>query len=203
MDYTPAYAAPRRAAGAALAGHAAWLLALATGLFALACYAGAAWPARWSAAWAAAAAAALIALNLARRAGAALALLLAAGVLAGLAAGPLAPGIAAPAGAAALAAAGLGSAGYAASGELSAVGRVAFAALAALAALSVLLIAVRVPAPDTAWSLLALAVLTGLSAGERARLRRAGAPASAASVILGVFRLAGPGRRSARGKPPL
>lgn len=197
MHYTPAYAAPARTRARTLFGHVMWLVALTAGLFAIGCYAGRDLAPGWSVAWFAGALGCLIALSFARRAsaGASIALLLAMGLLFGLAMSPVVAAYAASspravwsaAGATALFMAGCGSFGYATRRDLSMIGRVAFFALIGLIVVSILLIFIRLPGADVIWALLGLLIFAGLTMYDFQRLRRARSAASAPFIAASIF----------------
>jgi modulator of FtsH protease len=198
VNYTPAYAAPGQVQSRTLFGHVMWLVAATAGLFALGCYAGRDLSSGWSILWFIAGFGCLIGLNFARRAssGASIALLLAMGFLFGMAMGPVVAYYAATspravwqaAGATALFMAGMGSFGYATRRDLSMVGRVSFFALIGLILVSIVLIFIRIPGADIAWSVIGLVIFAGLTMYDFQRLRRASdvnsAPFIAASIFL-------------------
>jgi FtsH-binding integral membrane protein len=198
VHYTPAYVARARTQPRTLFGHVMWLVAATAGLFALGCYAGRDLSAGWSIAWFLGAFGCLIALNFTRRAssGASVALLLAMGLLFGLGMGPAVAyyTVTSPravwqaAGATALFMAGCGSFGYATRRDLSVVGRVSFFALLGLILISIVLIFIRIPGADLAYSIIGLVIFAGLTMFDFQRLRRSrsltSAPVIAASIFL-------------------
>ena len=198
MNYTPAYVAPARVQSQTLFGHVMWLVAATAGFFALGCYAGRDLSSGWSIVWFIAGFGCLIALNFARRAssGASIALLLAMGLFLGLAMGPVVSyyAVTSPravwqaAGATALFMAACGSFGYATRRDLSIVGRVSFFALLGLILLGIVLIFIRIPGADLAWSIIGLVIFAGLTMFDFQRLRRSqdltSAPVIAASIFL-------------------
>jgi FtsH-binding integral membrane protein len=174
-----------------------WLVALATGCFALGCYAGRDLSGGWSIVWFIAGFGCLIALNFARSSGAAsVVLLVLVGLFLGLAMGPVVAFYATTspkavwqaAGATALFMAGFGSFGYATRRDLSAVGRVSFFALLALIIFGIILIFVHIPGADLLYSIIGLLIFAGLTMFDFQRLRRSKgldyAPQIAASIFL-------------------
>jgi modulator of FtsH protease len=198
VHYTPAYVAPARPEARTLFGHVMWLVAATAGFFALGCYAGRELSGGWSIVWFIAGFGCLIALNFARRAssGASIALLLAMGLFFGLGMGPAVAYYTATspravwqaAGATALFMAACGSFGYATRHDLSIVGRISFFALLGLILVGIVLIFVRIPGADLAWSIIGLVTFAGLTMFDFQRLRRSqdlnSAPVIAASIFL-------------------
>jgi FtsH-binding integral membrane protein len=139
----------------------------------------------------------LIAMNVARQSASASAgLLLAFGLLLGVAMSPTISYYAGAdpqalwqaGGATALFIAGCGAAGYATSRDLSGLGRASFWALVALIMFGVVLIFVHIPGGSLAYSVIGLAVFAGLTMSDFQRLRRStdidSAPLMAASIFL-------------------
>jgi len=198
VNYTPAYVAPAQVQSRTLFGHVMWLVAATAGFFALGCYAGRDLSAGWSIVWFLAGFGCLIALNFARRASptASIVLLLAMGLLLGLGMGPAVAYYTASSpravwqasGATALFMAGFGTYGYATSRDLGVVGRVAFFALLGLILVSIVLIFIRIPGADLAYSIIGLVIFAGLTMFDFQRLRRSqgltSAPVLAASIFL-------------------
>jgi len=174
-----------------------WLVALATGCFALGCYAGRDLSFGWSIAWFIVGFGCLIALNFVRgSSGASIALLLLMGLFLGLGMGPAVAyytttsprAVWQAAGATALFMAGFGAFGYATRRDLSAVGRISFFALLGLIIFGIILIFVRIPGADLIYSIIGLVIFAGLTMFDFQRLRRskglAPAPLIAASIFL-------------------
>ncbi len=94
-------------------------------------------------------------------------------------------------GATALFIAGFGSAGYAIRRDLSGLARVCFFALLALIVLGIVLIFVRIPHGELVYSVLGLVIFAGLTMFDFQRLRRsrdiASGPLMAASIFLDVL----------------
>jgi len=197
VAYTPAYVAPAQVQARTLFGHVMWLVAATAGFFALGCYAGRDLSGGWSIAWFLAGFGCLIALNFARRAssGASIALLLAMGLLFGLGMGPAVAyyTVTSPravwqaSGATALFMAGCGSFGYATRRDLGVVGRISFFALLGLILVSILLIFIRIPAGDLAYSIIGLVVFAGLTMFDFQRLRRSRGLTSAPFIAASIF----------------
>lgn len=174
-----------------------WLVALASGCFALGCYAGRDLSGGWSIIWFIAGFGCLIALNFARSSGGtSIVLLLLVGLFLGLAMGPVVAfytttsprAVWQAAGATALFMAGFGAFGYATRRDLSAVGRISFFALLALIVFGIILIFVHIPGADLLYSILGLVIFAGLTMFDFQRLRRSkgldSAPQIAASIFL-------------------
>ena len=197
VAYTPAYVAPAQVQARTLFGHVMWLVAATAGFFALGCYAGRDLSGGWSIAWFLAGFGCLIALNFARRAssGASIALLLAMGLLFGLGMGPAVAyyTVTSPravwqaSGATALFMAGCGSFGYATRRDLGVVGRISFFALLGLILVSILLIFIRIPAGDLAYSIIGLVIFAGLTMFDFQRLRRSRGLTSAPFIAASIF----------------
>jgi FtsH-binding integral membrane protein len=197
VSYTPAYVAPAQLQARTLFGHVMWLVAATAGFFALGCYAGRNLSSGWAIAGFLAGFGCLIALNFARRAsaGASIALLLAMGFLLGLGMGPAVANYAVTspravwqaAGATALFMAACGSFGYATRRDLSMVGRVSFFALLGLILCSIVLIFIRIPGADLAYSIIGLVIFAGLIMFDFQRLRRTQGLASAPYIAASIF----------------
>jgi FtsH-binding integral membrane protein len=197
VSYTPAYVAPAQLQARTLFGHVMWLVAATAGFFALGCYAGRNLSPGWAIAGFLAGFGCLIALNFARRAssGASIALLLAMGFLLGLGMGPAVANYAVTspravwqaAGATALFMAACGSFGYATRRDLSMVGRVSFFALLGLILVSIVLIFIRIPGADLAYSIIGLVIFAGLTMFDFQRLRRSQGQASAPYIAASIF----------------
>jgi modulator of FtsH protease len=197
VAYTPAYVAPAQVEGRTLFGHVMWLVAATAGFFALGCYAGRDLSGGWSIVWFLAGFGCLIALNFVRRAssGASIALLLAMGLLFGLGMGPAVAyyTVTSPravwqaSGATALFMAGCGSFGYATRRDLSMVGRISFFALLGLILVSIVLIFIRIPGADVAYSILGLVIFAGLTMFDFQRLRRSRGLSSAPFIAASIF----------------
>jgi FtsH-binding integral membrane protein len=181
-----------------LFGQVMWYVAATAGVFALGSYLGR--DLGHGVAFIAyiAAFACLIGMNFAvrRSAGLTTGLLLAFGVLLGLALSPTLTYYAAAeptvlwqaGGATALFIAGFGAAGYATRRDLSGLGRVCFWALLALIVFGIVLIFVHVPGGSLIYSILGLVIFAGLTMFDFQRLRRSknmdSAPLIAASIFL-------------------
>jgi modulator of FtsH protease len=180
-----------------LFGTVMWLVALTAGCFALGCYAGRNLSGGWSIAWFIVGFGCLLALNFARRASArtAIVLLLLMGLFFGLGMGPVVAyytttsprAVWQAAGATALFMAGCGSFGYATRRDLSVVGRVSFFALLGLIVAGIILIFVRIPGADLAYSILGLVIFAGLTMFDFQRLRRSQDTASAPYIAASIF----------------
>ncbi len=198
VDYSASYATATKDQTRALFSHVMWLVAAATGFFALGCYAGRDLSAGWSIAWFLAGFGCLIAMNFTRRSsgGASVVLLMCVGLFLGLGLGPMVAyySSASPrvvwqaAGATALFMLAFGAYGYATRRDLSIVGRVSFFALIALIVFGIILIFVRIPAGDLIYAILGLVIFAGLTMYDFQRLRRSkglvSAPLIAASIFL-------------------
>jgi uncharacterized protein len=200
VDYTASYATATRDQTRTLFSHVMWLVAAATGFFALGCYAGRDLSIGWSIVWFIAGFGSLIALNFTRNSsGPSVALLMGVGLFLGLGMGPAVAYYTASspqaiwqaAGATGLFIAGFGAAGYATRRDLSALGRISFFALLGLIIFGIILIFVRIPGADLIYSILGLVIFAGLTMFDFQRLRRsrdtASAPLIAASIFLDVL----------------
>jgi FtsH-binding integral membrane protein len=197
-DYSASYGTATQDQTRTLFSHVMWLVAAATGFFALGAYAGRDLSTGWSIAWFLAGFGCLIAMNFTRRSsgGASVVLLMCVGLFLGLGLGPMVAyySAASPkvvwqaAGATALFMLGFGAYGYATRRDLSAVGRVSFFALIGLIIFGIILIFVRIPHGDIIYAVLGLVVFAGLTVFDFQRLRRAkgldSAPIIAASIFL-------------------
>jgi FtsH-binding integral membrane protein len=198
VDYSASYATATRDQSRALFSHVMWLVAAATGFFALGCYAGRDLSTGWSIAWFIAGFGCLIAMNFTRRSsgGASVVLLMCVGLFLGLGLGPMVAyySSASPrvvwqaAGATALFMLGFGAYGYATRRDLTIVGRISFFALIALIVFGIILIFVKIPAGDLIYAVLGLVIFAGLTMYDFQRLRRSkgldSAPLIAASIFL-------------------
>jgi FtsH-binding integral membrane protein len=181
-----------------LFGQTMGYVAVTAGVFALGTYLGRNLAQNWAIVWFIAAFACLIGMQFAVRAsgGLAVGLLLAFGLMIGLAMAPTMvyyastePGILWKAGGAtALFIAGFGAAGYATRRDLSGIARVSFWALLALIIFGIVLIFVHIPGGEVLYSVLGLVIFAGLTAFDFQRLRRStdldSAPLIAASIFL-------------------
>ncbi len=197
-DYSARYGTATKDQTRALFSHVMWLVAAATGFFALGCYAGRDLSAGWSIAWFLAGFGCLIAMNFTRRSsgGASVVLLMCVGLFLGLGLGPMVAyySSASPrvvwqaAGATALFMLAFGAYGYATRRDLTIVGRVSFFALIGLIVFGIILIFIRIPAGDLIYAILGLVVFAGLTMFDFQRLRRSkgltSAPLIAASIFL-------------------
>jgi modulator of FtsH protease len=202
-DMNPSYSYGGFAADTAdrtrtLFGQVMWYVAATAGVFALGAYLGRDLGHGTAFIAYIAAFACLIAMNFAvrRSAGLTTGLLLAFGVLLGLALSPTLTFYAAAdprvlwqaGGATALFIAGFGAAGYATRRDLSGLGRVCFWALLALIVFGIVLIFVHVPGGSLIYSILGLVIFAGLTMFDFQRLRRSknmdSAPLIAASIFL-------------------
>jgi FtsH-binding integral membrane protein len=196
-DYSATYATATQDQTRTLFSHVMWLVAAATGFFALGAYAGRDLSGGWSIAWFLAGFGCLIAMNFTRRSSSALSvvLLMCVGLFLGLGLGPMVAyySAASPkvvwqaAGATALFMLGFGAYGYATRRDLSAIGRVSFFALIGLIVFGIILIFVRIPAGDLIYSVLGLVVFAGLTLYDFQRLRRSKAMASAPLIAASIF----------------
>jgi FtsH-binding integral membrane protein len=194
-----------RAPGAATAdrtrtlfGQTMGYVAVTAGVFALGTYLGRNLAQGWAIVWFIAAFACLIAMQFAvrRSSGLTVGLLLAFGLMIGLAMAPTMVYYASTdprvlwqaGGATALFIAGFGSAGYATRRDLSGIARVCFWALLALIIAGIVLIFVHIPGAELLYSIIGLVIFAGLTAFDFQRLRRstdiASAPLLAASIFL-------------------
>jgi FtsH-binding integral membrane protein len=181
-----------------LFGQTMGYVAVTAGVFALGTYLGRNLAQNWAIVWFIAAFACLIAMQFAvrRSGGLTVGLLLAFGIMIGLAMAPTMvyyastePGILWKAGGAtALFIAGFGTAGYATRRDLSGIGRMCFWALLALIIAGIVLIFVHIPGAELAYSIIGLVIFAGLTAFDFQRLRRStdldSAPLLAASIFL-------------------
>jgi len=181
-----------------LFGQTMGYVAVTAGVFALGTYLGRNLAQNWAFVWFIAAFACLIAMRFAVRAsgGLTVVLLLAFGLLIGLAMAPTMvyyastdPSVLWQAGGAtALFIAGFGSAGYATRRDLSGIGRACFWALLALIIFGIVMIFVRIPHGSLLYSVIGLVIFAGLTAFDFQRLRRStdldSAPLLAASIFL-------------------
>ncbi|HSR86316.1 MAG TPA: Bax inhibitor-1 family protein [Streptosporangiaceae bacterium] len=196
-DYSANYATATRDQSRALFSHVMWLVAAATGFFALGTFAGRDLSPGWSIAWFLAGFGSLIAMNFTRRSsgGASVVLLMCVGLFLGLAMGPAVvhytttspKAVWQAAGATALFIVGLGSYGYATRRDLSAIGRISFFALIGLIVFGIILIFVRLPHGDVIYAVIGLVVFAGLTAYDFQRLRRATDMASAPLIAASIF----------------
>jgi FtsH-binding integral membrane protein len=198
MDYSAPYATASRDQTMTLFGRVMWLVALATGFFALGCYAGRDLSPGWSIAWFILGFAGLIAMNFTVRKSeaASVVLLMCVGLFLGLGMGPAVAyysttsprAVWQAAGATALFMAGFGAFGYATRRDLSAIGRISFFALIGLIIFGIVLIFVRIPGADRLYAIVGLVIFAGLTMYDFQRLRRsrdmASAPLIAASIFL-------------------
>jgi FtsH-binding integral membrane protein len=181
-----------------LFGQTMWYVAVTAGFFALGSYIGRNLSHGWAFVFFIVAFVCLISMNFAVRRSAALTtgLLLAVGVLLGLAMAPTIAYYAAASpqalwesgGATALFIAGFGSVGYVTKRDLSMVGRVSFIALIALILFGIVLIFIQIPHGSLIYSVLGLLVFAGLTMFDFQRLRRStdldSAPLIAASIFV-------------------
>ena len=196
MSYSASYATATPDQTRTLFGQVMWLVALATGCFALGCYAGRDLSFGWSIAWFIVGFGCLIALNFVRgSSGASIALLLLMGLFLGLGMGPAVAyytttsprAVWQAAGATALFMAGFGAFGYATRRDLSAVGRISFFALLGLIIFGIILIFVRIPGADLIYSIIGLVIFAGLTMFDFQRLRRSKGLASAPLIAASIF----------------
>jgi FtsH-binding integral membrane protein len=196
-EYSATYATATQDQTRALFSHVMWLVAAATGFFALGAYAGRDLSGGWSIAWFLAGFGCLIAMNFTRKSSSAVSvvLLMCVGLFLGLGLGPMVAyySAASPkvvwqaAGATALFMLGFGAYGYATRRDLSAIGRVSFFALIGLIVFGIILIFVRIPAGDLIYSVLGLVVFAGLTLYDFQRLRRSKGMASAPLIAASIF----------------
>ncbi len=197
MDYSATYATAARDQSRALFGNVMWLVAIATGFFALGCYAGRDLSAGWSIAWFILGFGALIAMNFTTRKseGASVVLLLCVGLFLGLGMGPAVAyytttspqAVWQAAGATALFMAGFGAFGYATRRDLGAIGRISFFALIGLIIFGIILIFIQIPGADLIYSILGLVIFAGLTMYDFQRLRRSRGMASAPLIAASIF----------------
>jgi len=181
-----------------LFGQTMGFVAITVGFFALGAYLGRNLAQGWVIVWFIAAFACLIAMNFTvRRSGPlTVVLLLAVGVMLGLAMAPTLVYYASTSpqalwqagGATALFIAGFGAAGYATRRDLSGLARLCFWALLALIVFGIVLIFVHIPGGSLIYSVLGLLIFAGLTMFDFQRLRRStdldSAPLLAASIFL-------------------
>jgi len=198
VDYSATYATATTDQTRTLFGSVMWLVALATGFFALGCYAGRDLSAGWSIAWFILGFATLIGMNFTVRRSemAGVVMLMFVGLFLGLAMGPAVAyytttsprAVWQAAGATALFMAGFGAFGYATRRDLSAIGRISFFALLGLIVFGIILIFIHIPGADLFYSIIGLVIFAGLTMFDFQRLRRsqgfASAPLIAASIFL-------------------
>ena len=201
MIDSPSYSGTGSASGDdthALFGQTMGYVAATAGFFALGAYAGRDLSYGWAFVGFIAAFACLIGMNFtARQSGSAsVGLLIAVGLLLGLAMSPTLTYYAGvnpqalwqAGGATALFIAGCGAAGYATRRDLSGVARMGFWALVALIMFGVLMIFVNIPGGALTYSILGLVIFAGLTMSDFQRLRRSknidSAPLMAASIFL-------------------
>jgi FtsH-binding integral membrane protein len=196
-DYSANYATAARDQSRTLFSHVMWLVAAATGFFALGAFAGRDLSPTWSIAWFLAGFGCLIAMNFTRRSsgGASVVLLMCVGLFLGLAIGPMvvqysttSPKVVwQAAGATALFMLGFGAYGYATRRDLSALGRISFFALLGLIVFGIILIFVRIPHGDIIYAIIGLVVFAGLTVFDFQRLRRSSDTASAPIIAASIF----------------
>ncbi len=196
-DYSANYATAAKDQSRTLFSHVMWLVAAATGVFALGCYAGRDLSPGWSIVWFLVGFGCLIAMNFARRSsgGLSVGLLLGVGLFLGLAMGPVVAQYTSTspkvvweaAGATALFMLGFGAYGYATRRDLSAIGRVSFFALIGLIIFGIILIFVRIPHGDLIYAIIGLVVFAGLTVFDFQRLRRSSDTASAPFIAASIF----------------
>jgi FtsH-binding integral membrane protein len=201
MNGSLSYRAPGAATGdrtRTLFGQTMGYVAVTAGVFALGTYLGRNLAQSWAIVWFIAAFACLIAMQFAvrRSSGLTVGLLLAFGLMIGLAMAPTMVYYASTdprvlwqaGGATALFIAGFGSAGYATRRDLSGIARVCFWALLALIIFGIVLIFVHIPGAELLYSIIGLVIFAGLTAFDFQRLRRStdieSAPLLAASIFL-------------------
>jgi FtsH-binding integral membrane protein len=197
VDYSANYATAAKDQSRTLFSHVMWLVAAATGVFALGCFAGRDLSPSWSIVWFLVGFGGLIAMNFARRSssGLSVVLLMCVGLFLGLAMGPVvaqytttSPKVVwEAAGATALFMLGFGAYGYATRRDLSAVGRISFFALIGLIIFGIILIFVRIPGGDLIYAVIGLVVFAGLTVFDFQRLRRSGDMVSAPLIAASIF----------------
>jgi FtsH-binding integral membrane protein len=196
-DYSANYATATRDQTWTLFSHVMWLVAAATGFFALGCYAGRDLSGGWSIAWFLAGFGCLIAMNFTRRSSGAVSvvLLMCVGLFLGLGMGPAVAyytttspkAVWQAAGATALFMLACGAYGYATRRDLSAIGRISFFALIGLIVFGIILIFVRIPSGDLIYAILGLVIFAGLTMFDFQRLRRSSDMASAPLIAASIF----------------
>jgi FtsH-binding integral membrane protein len=197
VDYSANYATAAKDQSRTLFSHVMWLVAAATGVFALGCFAGRDLSPGWSIVWFLVGFGCLIAMNFARRSssGLSVVLLMCVGLFLGLAMGPVvaqytttSPKVVwEAAGATALFMLGFGAYGYATRRDLSAIGRISFFALIGLIIFGIILIFVRIPGGDLIYAVIGLVVFAGLTVFDFQRLRRSGDMVSAPLIAASIF----------------
>jgi modulator of FtsH protease len=198
VDYSANYATATRDQTRTLFSHVMWLVAAATGFFALGTFAGRDLSPGWSVAWFIAGFGCLIAMNFTRRSssgGASVVLLMCVGLFLGLAMGPAIVYYSATspkalwqaAGATALFMLGFGAYGYATRRDLTAIGRISFFALIGLIIFGIILIFVRIPGGDRIYAVIGLVVFAGLTVFDFQRLRRSSDRTSAPLIAASIF----------------
>jgi uncharacterized protein len=195
------YGAVTRDQTRTLFAHTMGYVALTTALFAAGAYAGRNLSYQLGIAWFIAAFACLIAMRFAVRRShqAVIVLLVAFGLLIGLALAPTLAyyastdpkALSTAGGATALFIGGFGAAGYATRRDLSALARICFFALIALIVFGIVLIFVRVPGGDLIYAVIGLVIFAGFTMFDFQRLRRSqdlrSAPLLAASIFVDVL----------------
>jgi FtsH-binding integral membrane protein len=197
VDYSANYATAAKDQSRTLFSHVMWLVAAATGVFALGCFAGRDLSPGWSIVWFLVGFGCLIAMNFARRSssGLSVVLLMCVGLFLGLAMGPVvaqytttSPKVVwEAAGATALFMLGFGAYGYATRRDVSAIGRISFFALIGLIIFGIILIFVRIPGGDLIYAVIGLVVFAGLTVFDFQRLRRSGDMVSAPLIAASIF----------------
>ncbi len=197
MDYSATYTTASSDQTRTLFGQVMWLVAIATGFFALGCYAGRDLSTGWSIAWFILGFAGLIAMNFTvrRSEAASVVLLMCVGLFLGLAMGPAVAyystssprAVWQAAGATALFMAGFGAFGYATRRDLGAIGRISFFGLVGLIIFGIVLIFIRIPGADLLYSVLGLVIFAGLTMYDFQRLRRSKGMASAPLIAASIF----------------
>lgn len=197
VDQTANYATAAGDQTRTLFGSVMWLVAIATGFFALGCYAGRDLSGGWSVAWFILGFGTLIAMNFTVRRSEAISvvLLMCVGLFLGLAMGPAVAyytttsprAVWQAAGATALFMAGFGAFGYATRRDLGAIGRISFFALIGLIIFGIILIFIHIPGADLLWSILGLVIFAGLTMYDFQRLRRSRGMSSAPLIAASIF----------------
>jgi modulator of FtsH protease len=197
VDDTATYATASSDQTRTLFARVMWLVAIATGFFALGCYAGRDLSTGWSIAWFILGFAGLIAMNFTvrRSEAASVVLLMCVGLFLGLAMGPAVAyystssprAVWQAAGATALFMAGFGAFGYATRRDLGAIGRISFFGLVGLIIFSIILIFIQIPGADLLWSILGLVIFAGLTMYDFQRLRQSKGMASAPLIAASIF----------------
>jgi FtsH-binding integral membrane protein len=197
VDYSATYATASRDQTMTLFGRVMWLVAIATGFFALGCYAGRDLSTGWAIAFFILGFAALIAMNFTVRRSetSSVILLMCVGLFLGLGMGPAVAYYTASspravwqaAGATALFMAGFGAFGYATRRDLGAIGRISFFGLVGLIIFGIVLIFVRIPGADRLYSILGLVIFAGLTMYDFQRLRQSRGMSSAPLIAASIF----------------